>query len=160
LGKSRKNLEDFKEKTGILALRWSPEKSQIELVGLKQQIEDTLMCLEGHSQYHVVYQEMNKEQDSLAESFAELGRGGKGYGKGRKGRADEKVEDKSRKGSAKGKGKSNNNNNINNNSADEAKPVKPAPAPDMGRDDFPDLQQNDEKGGKSNGKSKSRKGKA
>ena len=48
--KVAKTQDEFKEKTGIVGLRWVAEKSIIELIGLKQQIDDTLMMLEGHSQ--------------------------------------------------------------------------------------------------------------
>merc|ERR1711918_245445 len=90
LGKNRKNLDEFKEKSGIVGLRWVAEKSHIELIVLKQQIEDTVMLLEGHSQYHSVYKEMDREQESLSNSFADLGRmGGKGGWKGKKSEADD-----------------------------------------------------------------------
>jgi len=147
LGKNRKNLDEFKEKSGIVGLRWVAEKSHIELIGLKQQIEDTIMLLEGHSQYHSVYKEMDREQENLQSSFADLGRmGGKGGWKGgKKSEADDKGKGK---GSVKGKGKS-------KDSREEPEPAKAQAAPDMGKADFPDLAKN----GKPNGKSKSKKGK-
>jgi hypothetical protein len=150
LGKNRKNLDEFKEKTGIVGLRWFAEKSHIELIGVKQQIEDTIMLLEGHSQYHSVYKEMNREQDSLQTSFAELGKmGGKGGWKGgKKSEADDKGKGK---GSSKGKSKS-------KDSRDEPAPAKAQAAPDMGKADFPDLPDL-AKNGKPNGKAKAKKGK-
>jgi hypothetical protein len=147
LGKNRKNLEEYKEKTSIVGLRWVAERSHIELIGRKQQIEDTIMLLEGHSQYHSVYKEMDREHETLQGSFAELGRmGGKGgYKGGKKSEPDDKGKGKA---SGKGKGKS-------KDSREEPQPAKAQTAPDMGKDDFPDLAKN----GKTNGKAKAKKGK-
>jgi hypothetical protein len=141
LGKMRKNLVEFQEKTQITRLKWLPDRSAIELCGLKPQIDDTLMLLDGHSQYYTVYKEMGREQENINESFGELGKMGKGGFKGRpKGGKDEKEE------KGKGKGKDDGKPKGKGKGKDESG----REAPDMGAENFPDLAKN----GKSKGRGK------
>jgi hypothetical protein len=140
LGKARKNLVEFQEKTGITRLRWVPERSAIELCGLRVAIEDTLTLLEAHSQYYAVYKEMGREQENINESFVELGQlGPKGGYKGSRPKGKGESWDD---GKAKGKGGKDDGKALKGKGKgkeDGLKPKPSGPAPDMGSENFPDL---------------------
>ncbi|CAD7927320.1 unnamed protein product [Amoebophrya sp. A25] len=95
LGKKGAHLTDIEEKSGIVRASLNRTTNVVELIGLKDCVEDAKMALESHCTYFEVYKEMDDELLEIDNSFAELGANGKGgkKGKGKKGRGKSVRDD-------------------------------------------------------------------
>jgi hypothetical protein len=80
---NRRSLDEIRERCNVWRLRYVPERNQVELNGLRHEVEDAVMVLECHVQYYTVYVEMLREQDAIEGNLAEMDGARGGYGKGR-----------------------------------------------------------------------------
>mmetsp|Transcript_91144 Transcript_91144/g.262880 ORF Transcript_91144/g.262880 Transcript_91144/m.262880 type:complete len:457 (+) Transcript_91144:84-1454(+) len=85
VGKGYQNLTEIQTNAGLQYARFDSKTSSIELRGLRQQVEDAKLMVQVHRDYLAVYQDMSKEQRTLAKEFAELDRRGGKKGGGKKG---------------------------------------------------------------------------
>merc|ERR1719235_2453272 len=92
-GRNRRTLEEIREKSGAIRLRYETERGHVDVQGLRSSVEDALLLLEGHTQYFSVYQEMNREQEALDSQVSEFSRG-YGYGRGYGDKGEEKGKEK------------------------------------------------------------------
>jgi len=71
------------QKTNLNRASFDTGRNVIELVGLKDDVEDAKMMIESHCDYYSVYKDMDTELANIEDGFYEIE--GKGKGKGKKG---------------------------------------------------------------------------
>ncbi|CAE8634185.1 unnamed protein product [Polarella glacialis] len=70
LGKDNRTIQDMQKKAGLAYATWTG--SELELCGQRTCVDDAVLLLESHMEYFFVYQEMDRQQDEIQQSFEAL----------------------------------------------------------------------------------------
>ena len=75
IGKNRAVLRDLEERIGVFRARFDDDSSSVELIGIKENVDDARLVLESHCQYQQVYLDMGEELDDIDRAYNEMVRG-------------------------------------------------------------------------------------
>ena len=91
IGKQRANLNDIAAKTNLSRSNIT-EDNKIELIGLRDDVEDAKLLIEQHTAYFGVYKDMDRELQNIEGEYNELtSKGMKSGPMGKKGKGDASI---------------------------------------------------------------------